>query len=304
MSSKDEETFDALASELESSFGDPEEVEAKEEETPDTTEGEETAEEETKTEDDEKSTEEDATEEEAPEPEPVDKDEPVERPSSKEDIKAALRELEAERQNSLNVRTTLRDEVRQKMFPQGVETPITDSEGRVINGPADLVDKVVDPDTGEAFTREGAEKWWADTKAEQDKAIESLEQDIDRIAETNQNLADEYKYVAAKYGAWLEANPQVAERVGKLWEKTLEKDPNTNIVIKAPIGLAEHYDGMLSPYMQLSQQDTAKQREAEERAEREKAKQNMADRSDLSPTAGDPKGKKDQLDKAFEAYFN
>lgn len=302
MSSKAEEA-DLLDVALSEEFGEP--VETPEvDETPATDEPEVKDESEEKPAEDETKTEEpEAPEtptdepEKVEEPEPAPKDEPEEKPSSKEDIKAALRELDLERQQSVGQRNALRDEIRTKLHPEGLEKPIVDSANNPIGGPDDMVGKLIDPDTGEPFERSAAERWWNTARAEQDKLIESIEQDIDQIAETNQTLLQEYQIVQAKYGEFLEKNPEIAQNVLSQWERTLNKDEATGIVVKAPVSLVGYYDTVLNPYMQMTAQEAKKEAAA-------KAKAAQADRSDLGPTSGKTESsKKDNLDKAFDAYF-
>lgn len=309
--SSNEDTFDLLGAELDASFGDepstsveepeekPEEKAPEVEEKP--AEEKPTEEEEKPEEPEEPEVEPEKAEEEAPAVEP-----PVEEPakSSKDDLKEALREIEAEKTHRQDTRNTLRDEVRSKLYPDGLERPILDSDNRPINGPQDMIGKLIDPETNEPFERDAAERWWNATKLEQDKAIESIEQDIDKIAETNQTLFEEYQQVAARFGEFIEANPEIAQRVLQSWERTLKKDPATGIVIEAPVSLYSYYDMVLSPQLQVSQQQAQAQATAEAEAAKQRTRAEQDDRSDLSPTAGSPKdNKKDSLDKAFDAYF-
>lgn len=228
----------------------------------------------------------------------------TERPSSKDDIKQALRELESERVADHQYRNNLRNEVRAKLYKGQLDRPILDSANQPINGVNDMIGKLIDPETGEPFERDGAERWWNATKTEQDKLVEGIEQDIDKIAETNQTLFQEYQQLASKYGEFIEANPEISERVLRSWEGTLKRDKATNIVLEAPVSLIGYYDMALAPYVQMANQQAQAQAEADAKATAVQAKADQSDRADLSPTSdGGKGGKVDVLDKAFSNYF-
>ena len=258
MSEIDDKAFDMLGDALNEGVGAP--IEEKEEVA--TTEDDAPVDD-TSTEDDapaeDESSEEEDTEDDGEEQAPAEEKETVQEYLSKEDIKAAFREMQQEQNESRDFRSSLRDEIREKMYPEGLENPIRDSANNIITGVKDMVGKLIDPETGDPFTREGAQEWWEAVTSEDNKRIESVEQDIDKIAETNQTLAQEAQVVQAKYGDFLARNPEVAQKVLNSWNSTLRKDEKTGIVVDAPVSLAGYYDTVLEPYVQMAQAQSVRE---------------------------------------------
>ena len=298
--------FDLLENTLEEEFGDP---------TPDspTEPAEEPAEEPADTPVDEPA--EEAKEEEAPaeDPEvPEEKqeeapaeDEPEEKPATAEDIRKALREMEMERQAQQQTRQSLRSEVRNALYPDGIEKPLLDSEGNEIKGVQDIAGRLLNPATNEVFTYEEARDWLETKRRELDKEVEIAEQNIDAIAEVNQDLQEGERIVMAKYGELLKTLPDVAKEAYESYLATVKVDPKTGLAVEAPINVVRYYDTIMRPYLSVAKQMQLQKQAEEEKAARIKAEAAQKDRADILPNADpNPKDNKDLLDKAFEEYFN
>lgn len=173
-------------------------------------------------------------------------------------------------------------DVREKMFGD-VLSDLKDAQGTPITGPKDL-ESLINPVTNEAFTPEDAQASWG--KYMQQRAV--AESQVDQIAKVNATLKDEADLITSKYGKVLSADPELKNRLFAQYDKSLEKDPKTGVIIKAPFSLLEYYDSILEPRLtadtvaqqQVQEAETARV-EAEKKANEIKKAQTQADRSDI-----------------------
>lgn len=234
-------------------------------------------------------------------------DDQANRPVTKDSIKEALKELDAERQTVTSERQTLRDEVRNALYPNGVTPePLLDSEGKQINGVSDIAGKLVNPETNDVFTWEEAKDWFDKKQTEQKDWINTVEQNIDALAETTQLLHEGEKEVMHKYGELLKKLPDVAKEAFDGYKSTLEIDKNTGVVLKAPISVTQYYDMVMRPYVAVAEQMQLQAQAEKDAAAAAQAKINQRERSDLGPSSNTSKSdeEKDDLDTAFDNYFN
>lgn len=214
--------------------------------------------------------------EEAPK-EPADKpvDAPVTEtptvPQEPADPRAAHREATQEYE-------TVKSEVKQTVFGH-IPTDLKDADGDPINGVEDVM-KLMNPDTGVAFTKEEASIWLLQARQDlQDKRAQ-VEEASHQIAQINLTVHEEANRINKQFAKELEANPDVKKQLWEEYSKTLRFSPDGKVIIEAPVSLAKFYTMALAPYAKMSQV----QREAEEAkakaAEIEK-KQAQADRSDI-----------------------
>lgn len=153
----------------------------------------------------------------------------------------------------------VKTDIRAKMFAN-VPQVLQDSDGDPIRGIDDVV-KLINPRTSEPFTEEEAGMWLLSAQQQFNQNIASVEKQIEQIAEVNVDLKDQADLVTYNYGELLKAMPELRDEIWADYEATLIKDPETNIIIKAPISLARFYERNLKPYA-----DVAKKLEAEEAA--------------------------------------
>lgn len=227
------------------------------------------------------------------------------KPTTKDAIKEALKELEREKQGIDNVRRSLRDEIRKAYYPEGIKAePLIDSEGKEITGVSDIAGRLINPNTGEVFSWEEAKDWYDKASQEQKDRISEAEQYLDAIAETNQTLHEGEQVVLAKYGEMLKAMPDVAKEAFEGFNNLMEKDPKTGIVIKAP-DVVRYYDIIMKPYLSVARQMQAQAAAKAEEEAQAAAKAAQQDRSDVTGIGSNQHpAKQDELDKAFEEYFN
>lgn len=236
--------------------------------------------------------------------------------ATKDDIKAALREMDAEKQTYEADRKGMQAEVLDKLFPEGVDRVLRDSEGDPINGIDDLT-KLINPKTGDLFTDEEAGRWLLEAQQKLNQDVQQLEEYAAEIVDTNISLKDGSERVNELYGDLLKTVPEMADKLLDAYSKTLVRDPKTGIVIKAPVDVVEFYSMALAPYKDVAEQAAAKAEadkkaaeDAAKKAEAEKKKQqktNQREREDLKPKGKSklPKSEDEEAwDDAYEQYFN
>lgn len=246
----------------------------------------------------------------------VDDDEVPEKFATKDDIKAALREMDVEKKTYEADHKAMQSEVLEKLYPEGIDRVLRDSDGDPINGIDDLT-KLVNPKTGDLFTDEEAGRWLLEAQQKLNQDIQQLESYAADIVDTNISLKDGSERVADLYGDLLATVPEMADKLLEAYSRTLVRDPKTGIVIKAPVDVVEFYSMALAPYKDVAEQASAKAEadkkaaaEAARKAAEEKKKQektNQQERADLKPKGKSklPKSEDDEAwDDAYEDYFN
>lgn len=233
------------------------------------------------------------------------KDEEEEKFATKDDIRAALAEQERLREANLTNRRTMRNELRDELFPEGIDIDlqIKDSDNGIITGPSQIAGKLINPGTQELFTYEEAKDYWDNAQKAIDKKVEEREQLIDSYAENNQSFFEGSQLVEQKYGAFLKNNPEIAK---KLLDNYLAsaKVTKSGYITEMPINVVAYYDDVMSPMNSVaSQMELERQgQEARKVAQEEKTKQ--AERADLPVNNNNtPTKKKDGLTNAFDRYF-
>lgn len=224
----------------------------------------------------------------------------VEKEELKEDQSDPVRDARSVQRALAADEKTVKKEIREKMFDD-VKESLTDADGDPIRTIED-VQKLMNPNTGKQFTEHEAAQWLLQAQRNLDKRLESIDQQVDEIAEVNLSIKDEADTIKSKYGELLEANPNgIREKVWQAYEKTLVKDEKSGIIIKAPVSLSEFYDTTLAPYVKLAEQleNKAKENKAgEARVEEEKKKREQAERAQSKSDRSDiySGGKSDTMD--------
>lgn len=235
------------------------------------------------------------------------KDEPVEKPASSDDIKEALRELDVERAEMSRVKETLRKEAVMKMAKaENLDLQMRDGDGDPINGVEGLT-KLVNPNTGELFTREEAERYVDRHDQQVNRQLQELEKNAEAVVDLNIDLQTQEQKVIDIYGDILKAKPEVAQQVYEAYMKTVVRDPKTNIIVKAPISPLEFYNIAMAPYRSLADTNNQKEQPAEAPAvDPKKVEQSQRDRSDVNQKTAPPDTRSDddkEWDTAFNSYY-
>jgi hypothetical protein len=201
---------------------------------------------------------------------------------------------------------TVAKEVREKMFAD-VPTELRDADGDPISSVADVT-KLINPQTGEAFTREEATEWLLSAQQQFNQRLSGVDKQIEQIAEVNVDLKDQADSINYQYGELLKSMPELADQLWTEYQKTLVKDPTSEIITGMPVSLERFYEIALQPYIKLAESLEAQQtaQTAAEKAEAEvKKTRTRADRSDIYG-----RGKVDDMDddekewsKAAQEYY-
>lgn len=146
--------------------------------------------------------------------------------------RAADREYQAQVQ-------AVKSDVRAKLFPD-VATQLTDKNGDPITGIDDVM-KYDNPRTGEPFTEEEAGMWFLSANQQLKDQLAVIEKQVEQIAEVHLTLKDEADAIKAEYGAYLEANPEERDDLWADFDSTLVKDPESGLILRAPISLEKYY---------------------------------------------------------------
>jgi hypothetical protein len=191
-------------------------------------------------------------------------------------------------------------DVREKMFAD-VPTELRDADGDPIGSVADVT-KLINPQTGEAFTREEATEWLLSAQQEFNKKIAQVDKQVEQIAEVNVDLKDQSESVNYQYGELLKSMPELRDQLWTEYEKTLIIDPKSGLITGMPVSLERYYEFTLQPYVKLAEsleaQESAKT--AAEKAEAEvKKTRTRADRSDIYG-----RGKVDDMDDDEKEWAN
>lgn len=146
--------------------------------------------------------------------------------------RAAEREYQAQVQ-------AVRSDIRAKLFPD-VATQLTDKNGDPITGIDDVI-KYDNPRTGEPFTEEEAGMWFLSANQQLKDQLAVIEKQVEQIADVHLTLKDEADVVKAEFGAWLDAHPEDKKELWADFESTLVKDPESGLILRAPISLERFY---------------------------------------------------------------
>jgi hypothetical protein len=143
----------------------------------------------------------------------------------------------------------IKSEIREKLFPDA-QTELRAGDGTLL----DSVDKVmqyVNPATGEAYTRDEATLWLAQSERALEKSVTDMNAQVEQIADTQLDLKDQADVVNFDYGELLRAMPELRTKLWGEYEKLLTRDPKSGIITKAPISLRNFYETALEPYAEL-----------------------------------------------------
>lgn len=199
----------------------------------------------------------------------------------------AAREARALAQQNAQYQQTFRDSVRSQMFAQVPKTMV-DADGDPINGPEDVM-RLINPTTQEQFTEEEAREWYRDNQTKFEKNLTAVEGRINEIADVNIGIKDQADYINDKYGSILKANPELQKRLWTQYQATLEVDPQSKVITKAPVSLRDFYEVALEPYAKQApqtpqapqQQQPAPQPQAPAEDPNKKRQATRSDRSDI-----------------------
>lgn len=242
----------------------------------------------------------------------VESDPPEEiKPLSREDIRAALREENAERERISNERLTYAGQVREDLkealkLDTQFTTP-TLADGTPVTSVTQLT-QVINPDTDEPYTREEATSLLLDAQRIVQENLNANAEQVDKLTDLNVNFKEEADRVDELYGDILRTFPDVAKDLLEAYQKTFKLSADGKYVEEAPVSPLEFYGPALRPFRNATdqfRQQEAEAKAAEQQAIREaEAKAEQEDRGDIGSSAGEVKGKPDLLEDALNNYIN
>ena len=219
-----------------------------------------------------------------------DEGEPDPNASTKEAVKEALQEIEATKTDRSNRLESFKSEVASKLYPEGIDRQLRDSDGDPITGIDDLT-KLINPATQDYFTDEEAGAWLLAAQRKLNEDVQTVEKFVEDVAETNFQIEAGAARVVEKYGKVLKENPQLADRLLAGYNKTLIKDPNTGVAIKAPVEVEEFFDLALEPMLTQQAKEAEAAAAASKAAEAKAKKAKQSERGDMKFS-----GKSENLD--------
>jgi methyl-accepting chemotaxis protein len=224
--------------------------------------------------------------------------------ATKDDVAAALREYTQEQTDRSSLLKRASTEVIEKMYPDGIDKNIYDSNGNKIETAQDIIDRgLANPQSGELFdTYEEAASWLLNAQRTTNQNAEDLQNYADDVAEVNVDLNNGIQRIDAEWGQVLDSMPKVAEQIKNNYENTLVKDSKTGLVTKAPIDIKQFYDSALAPYMQLGEQ-MAKNEQLEKMQKDRQAVDDRDERIDM-PSRGSSKTKANTGDEFVDALID
>lgn len=211
---------------------------------------------------------------------------PKEEDATKLAVKEALKEIETSKTDRSTALEGYKSEVAKSFYPEGIDRQLRDSDGDPITSIDDLT-KLINPKTNDYFTDEEAGSYLLSAQQKLNKDVEEVEKFIEDVADVNLNIEDGAKRVADKYGDVLSKNTELKDRLLQAYNKTLIKDPNTGIAIKAPMEVEEFFDIALEPMINQQSKEVegaAKAAKEAEEAAKKSAKSNQSERGDLKPS--------------------
>lgn len=203
------------------------------------------------------------------------------KPLTKEDIAELLNERETAVTSHTTQIKEASKQVIEKLYPEGIDKNIYDSEGKVIKTAQDIVDRgLINENTGEAFTYEQAASFMLEAGRKLTENIAELESYAEGIAEKNVSLLEGNKRVMDKWGEMLgkDGKPgtlpkeDVATLADTYIKTQLKFDKTNSYITEMAMSPEEFYNIALAPYARFNAQQ---QRDAEAaetaRAEAERA---------------------------------
>jgi len=238
-----------------------------------------------------------------PEPEaPAEEEKPTY--ATKDDVKDAMREYNKETTGRVDSVYKAREEIISKVYPEGIDRSIYDSDGKAIKTAQDIVDRgLMNERTGDPYSYEEAASFILEATQKMNQNIEELNGWADNIAEQNISLAESSKRVLDKWGDVLTAMPDIANELAEKYMTTqLEFDKTGSYITKMSMTPEAFYDITAAPYRQLSEALASKElADAENKKQDDQSEQ--SERSGLPPQRGESDVKANTGDPMVDALL-
>jgi hypothetical protein len=233
------------------------------------------------------------------------------KPLTREDIRAAMREEQAAREEATSQRTTyssqVRNDLKEALKLDSTYTTVALDDGTPISS-VDQLTKVLNPATDEPYTREEAATLLLDARKIVDENVAAYEKRVDDLTDLNVNFKEQSDEVDRLYGDILKTFPEQATKLLEGYKKTFKTDEGGTYVTDVPISPLDYYGPALAPLRnatdQVNQQEADTKAAEEKAAKAEAAKEEQEDRGDLGGTASPGQPKPDLLGDAISKHLN
>lgn len=232
------------------------------------------------------------------------------KPLTKEDIAAAMREYNEETAGRVEKIHSAREEIIEKLHPEGINKDIVDSNGEVIKTAQDIVDRqLINKATGDAYTYEEAASWMLQAQQQMNKNVDELNTWAEEIAEKNISLIESNQRVMAEHGDLLKKMPKVAEELAEAYITTqLEFDKTNSYIVRMGMSPEQYYKLTLAPYQQYNEAITAKEALEADIAAKQAAADAAAEQQErttgVPPQRGESKTKSNTGDTMLDALVD
>lgn len=180
-------------------------------------------------------------------------------------------------------------DIKEKLYPD-LKTELEDSEGNPIRTVSDLM-KLENPVTKKAFTEDEATIFLMQAKSKLAENNQKAEDRVNKVADVLITVRDEALAVKHKWGALLQElnkeRPGFADRLLANYKRTLRTDPETGVIIEAPLSAEDFYDDALSGYEEARKALKTGEQVKQESQEEVKKAQVQADKARTKRDRGD-----------------
>lgn len=207
------------------------------------------------------------------------------KPLTQDDIRAAVRDVTTESQQRIEQRSTVQEEIIKTAYPEGLDTKVYDSDGKVIETAQDIVDRgLINERTGEPYTYEQAASFMLEANRKMAENVAKVNSWAETVAEENISLQEGNYRVMQEFGEILKAMPNLAKELANTYVETqLEWDAKGNYITKMHMKPEDFYRLAVAPYKQVGQQmadKKAAEAEAAKAAEAEKKQQEQDEQNE------------------------
>ena len=130
------------------------------------------------------------------------------------------------------------------------KNPFVDADGDVIDGVEGLMG-IENPATGEAFTLTEAQAYYSFLKQQERDELQSIDKQAANLANLNVDLKYDAESILDKYANWIEANPDIMDKLDTMYKNTLQFSSDGSVVISQPsIPLVDFYETAILGYIE------------------------------------------------------
>ena len=173
-------------------------------------------------------------------------------PLTKEDVTSIISNMRTEERTSAKEVEETTKEVLDAYYPEGLSKTLTDTNGKELRTPQDVVEA-----SGGDMTTEEAAQWLLNEQYKLDKQINEINESARAIAETTINFKRDSVTALQKYEPLFKEYPYLQKKVFDKLMKQVKHDKEKGVILSAP-DVMEHYDDYLEPY-QLAFEHTKNQ---------------------------------------------